>query len=338
MKGKVVDLSVQTYACRVVQKALEHILVDQQAELVKELESEVIRVAKDQNGNHVIQKIIELIDRRHINFVMDSFRGQVSQLSTHNYGCRVIQRILEHGSSEDKDSVMAEIHQSAHILIIDQYGNYVAQHVIHHGEPVHRSRMIGLVTDNAITFSKHKFASNVVEKAIEYGTPEERRLILDQIMALGTGDDPSQLQLIMKDQYGNYVIQKLLRVLDGSDQLRFAELMKPHVNTMKKTNPTRQTGTIERLLLDVTQPVPGMIGSVSGSVPGTAPVSPPLRVDVTSIAPTPSLTMEPNTPQSSSPPSTNASVPEEPLTDALIKSNLTSAHNAGPEVQVHDAN
>ncbi|WYZ40111.1 hypothetical protein EsH8_IV_000452 [Colletotrichum jinshuiense] len=291
MKGKVVDLSMQMYACRVVQKALEHVLVEQQAELVKELEPEILKVVKDQNGNHVVQKIIELVPRQYIDFIMDSFRGQVSQLAAHMYACRVIQRMLEYGTEQDKETILAELHNSTQVLITDQYGNYVVQHIIEHGQPEDRSRIIQLVIAQLVTLSKHKFASNVVEKCIQYGSAEERKGIREQIISQGS-DGTSSLQLMMKDQYGNYVIQKLLNQLEGGERDAFVEEMRPQFNTLRKTSTSRQLAAIDRLIY-ATQTPPSKSG---GS-----------QADTSSAAPTPVLTMEPNTPQSSSPPSTNAS-------------------------------
>lgn len=207
MKGKVVDLSIQVYACRVVQKALEHVLVEQQAELTRELEPEILRVIRDQNGNHVVQKIIELVPRQYIDFIMEAIRGQVTGLASHTYGCRVIQRMLEYGNETDKLDIMNELHSSSQILITDQYGNYVAQHVIQNGKTEDRDKIIQLVMAQLLTLSKHKFASNVVEKCIEHGTPEQRTAIRVQLTTVGN-DGTSPLQLMMRDQYGNYVIRK----------------------------------------------------------------------------------------------------------------------------------
>lgn len=55
------QLSLQMYACRVIQKALEYIDSNQRIELVLELSDSVLQMIKDQNGNHVIQKAIETI-------------------------------------------------------------------------------------------------------------------------------------------------------------------------------------------------------------------------------------------------------------------------------------
>ncbi|KAI8962751.1 ARM repeat-containing protein [Daldinia sp. FL1419] len=297
MKGKVAELSTQMYACRVVQKALEHVLVEQQHEIVEELKPDIMRIVKDQNGNHVIQKIIQMVPQQCIPFIMDAFQDQIESLASHNYGCRVIQRILEHGTEAEKKSLMTDLHTCAARLITDQYGNYVTQHIISHGEPEDRRQVIQLVLQKLIIYSKHKFASNVVEKSIEFGTTEDRRAIKSQITALHS-DGTSPLQPMMKDQFGNYVIQKLMQHLEGSDRDSFIEEMKPHFAVLKKYSTGRQITALDRLLS-------------ASSAPGSAATTSP-------TTPTPSLTMEQNSPESSSPPSTSASV-EESMDDKSSK-------------------
>ena len=207
MKNHVIELSLQMYGCRVVQKALEHVLADQQAELVKELQADVLKCVKDQNGNHVIQKAIERCPTDQVQFILDAFRMQVHTLATHPYGCRVIQRMLEYCTPVDQASVLKELFACAQMLIIDQYGNYVVQHVIQQGKPEDQAKLISMVTNQVLTLSKHKFASNVVERSISCGTTEQRQAIVAKIVALES-DGSSPLQLMMKDQYGNYVVRK----------------------------------------------------------------------------------------------------------------------------------
>jgi hypothetical protein len=93
METHVLTLAVQMYGCRVVQKALEHVLVDQQAAIIHELEGHVLRCVKDQNGNHVIQKAIECVPIEHIGFIIDAFHGQVYTLATHPVGL-LVSRLL----------------------------------------------------------------------------------------------------------------------------------------------------------------------------------------------------------------------------------------------------
>lgn len=80
-------------------QALEAIDLEQKAQLVHELDGNVMRCVRDQNGNHVIQKCIESIQTKKISFILSAFRGQVATLSMHPYGCRVIQVNLLHSLS-----------------------------------------------------------------------------------------------------------------------------------------------------------------------------------------------------------------------------------------------
>ncbi|KAL1640511.1 mRNA binding protein puf3 [Diplodia intermedia] len=243
MKGHVLGLSLQMYGCRVVQKALEHVLVDQQAEMVKELENNVIKCVRDQNGNHVIQKAIERVPAQHIQFIIDSFIGHVSTLSIHGYGCRVIQRMLEHCEEPARRAILSELHACAPTLIPDQYGNYVTQHIIEHGAPEDRAAIIEIVKNQLLAFAKHKFASNVVEKCLVFGNDDERRDIMMKICEKPkTGE--GTITTLIKDGYGNYVLQKLLDTLNAPDYMAFLECLQPEMNKAKKTLAGKQVQAV----------------------------------------------------------------------------------------------
>lgn len=46
--------------------------------IAKELEGNIMKCVKDQNGNHVIQKCIERMPADLIQFIIDSFHGEVT--------------------------------------------------------------------------------------------------------------------------------------------------------------------------------------------------------------------------------------------------------------------
>ncbi|KAM5437951.1 mRNA binding protein puf3 [Microsporum canis] len=244
MQGHIYSLSVQTYGCRTVQKALEHVLVEQQATMVKELEDSVMKCVTNQNGNHVIQKAIERVPNEHIRFIIDEFRGQIPRYATHTYGCRVIQRMLEHCPLADRLSILAEIHACTPSLISDQYGNYVIQHIIEFGEEADKNKIISIVLGQAVHFSKHKFASNVVEKSITFGTLEQR-LGITRILSAVNEKGEGPLLGLMRDQYGNYVIQKSLSVLEGSDYKMLVSRIMPLMPLLKKCSYGKQIAGIE---------------------------------------------------------------------------------------------
>ncbi|XVE99278.1 hypothetical protein REPUB_Repub03eG0184600 [Reevesia pubescens] len=231
--GHVLPLSLQMYGCRVIQKALEVVDVDQQTGMVAELDGSIMKCVRDQNGNHVIQKCIECIPQDRIQFIISAFYGQVVVLSTHPYGCRVIQRVLEHCDDiKTQQIIMDEIMQSVCTLAQDQYGNYVIQHVLEHGKPHEQSAIIRKLAGQIVKMSQQKFASNVVEKCLTFGGPEERQILVNEM--LGSTDENEPLQAMMKDQFGNYVVQKVLETCDDQNLELILSRIKVHLNGLKR--------------------------------------------------------------------------------------------------------
>ncbi|XP_076037610.1 pumilio homolog 2-like isoform X3 [Oratosquilla oratoria] len=237
IRGHVLPLALQMYGCRVIQKALECISPEQQKEIVRELDGHVLKCVKDQNGNHVVQKCIESVDPMALQFIINAFQGQVFTLSTHPYGCRVIQRILEHCTMEQTTPILEELHQHTEQLLQDQYGNYVIQHVLEHGKPEDKSKIVGVVQGAVLNLSQHKFASNVVEKCVTHATRSERAMLIEEclLQVCRYNDGPhSSLLMLMKDQYANYVVQKMIDVAEPAQRKMLVHKIRPHFSTLRK--------------------------------------------------------------------------------------------------------
>ncbi|XP_058538596.1 pumilio homolog 2 isoform X6 [Neofelis nebulosa] len=233
IRGHVLPLALQMYGCRVIQKALESISSDQQSEMVKELDGHVLKCVKDQNGNHVVQKCIECVQPQSLQFIIDAFKGQVFVLSTHPYGCRVIQRILEHCTAEQTLPILEELHQHTEQLVQDQYGNYVIQHVLEHGRPEDKSKIVSEIRGKVLALSQHKFASNVVEKCVTHASRAERALLIDEVCCQNDGAH-SALYTMMKDQYANYVVQKMIDMAEAAQRKIIMHKIRPHITTLRK--------------------------------------------------------------------------------------------------------
>lgn len=248
IQGHVLSLSLQMYGCRVVQKALEFVPGEYQAKLVAELDGHVLRCVKDQNGNHVIQKCIECVPSNVSAFVVESFKGQVYTLATHPYGCRVIQRIFEHGSEHHTRSLVDELHRFTSNLVQDQYGNYVIQHVLEKGPPADKHEIIEKIKGHVMEFSRHKFASNVVEKCISFGAKADRKALIDEVLQLAP-DGSFPLLTMMKDQFANYVVQRMLDVVEGDQKDLLLQQIKPHLPLLRRVTYGKHIITkVEKLL------------------------------------------------------------------------------------------
>lgn len=259
--GKMRKLSMQMYACRVIQKALEFIEPQQRIQLADELSGCVLVMIKDQNGNHVIQKAIERIPMVKLPYILDSLGGQIYHLSTHSYGCRVVQRLLEFGSENDQSRILAELKEFIPYLVQDQYGNYVIQHILQQGEAdsypemrATKQMIVDTVSENVVELSKHKFASNVVEKAVIYGSPAQKALIMSKILPHSEShardlEDTAPIILMMRDQFANYVVQKLVGVSEGQDKRLIVTAIRAYLDKLNKSDSmgNRHLASVEKL-------------------------------------------------------------------------------------------
>ncbi|KAJ7632638.1 armadillo-type protein [Roridomyces roridus] len=233
MAGSVLYLSSNLYGCRVVQKALECILPDQQTSIVRELEPHIMKCVKDSNGNHVIQKMIEHISPDRLLFV-SNFIGHVYELASHAFGCRVLQRCLQHLPAALTRPLLDELLNSHTVdLMQDHFGNYVIQFILENGVPEDRAAVANQLRGRMLAMARHKFASNVCEKALIHADSETRRLLIEEIIALKP-DGNSAIITLMKDQYGNYVLQRALGVVEGEQKEALVNALRPQLIILRK--------------------------------------------------------------------------------------------------------
>ncbi|KAL3945247.1 MAG: hypothetical protein SGBAC_000658 [Bacillariaceae sp.] len=254
-QGEMLELSLQI--CRVVQKALEKLDESALLNLLSEFHNNVLSCIHDQNGNHVIQKSIQVVSQmskaavangdaetaaffnEKIDFIVHDVLRNVASLSCHPYGCRVFQRILEHCVEPDKSRALDEIMKCHRTLLDDQYGNYVIQHVLQYGRHADREQILHFVLENGLlSLSRQKFASNVVEKLLKYGTDSQRKAvvremlkIVDETTATMSPNDIgcSVVLLMVRDAYANYVVQTTLDViLESQEKVHLLEELRSH--------------------------------------------------------------------------------------------------------------
>jgi mRNA-binding protein PUF3 len=65
------------YGCRVIQKAIEVIELDEIRAVLKEIKKDIRKCIEDQNGNHVVQKLIEKLPKGEHNEILKVIYGNV---------------------------------------------------------------------------------------------------------------------------------------------------------------------------------------------------------------------------------------------------------------------
>ena len=181
------------HRCRVIQKAIRCLPQEDVCQLVKEFHDQVLTFIDDPNGNHVIQRCIQVMSSLaktaansgnpdlaaslsdQMNFIIDDIVANFESLSTHRYGCRVVQRAIEHSVEEQKNVVLEKIISCHAKLVVDLYGNYVVQQVLACGSDEHQAAILKTLTEDGalLKLSKHKYASNVIETVLTTGQPHQ---------------------------------------------------------------------------------------------------------------------------------------------------------------------
>lgn len=227
--------------CRVIQKAIRCLAQEDVSKLILEFHDKVIPFTHDPNGNHVIQRSIQVMSSfakmeeaannpdiasslsDEMQFIIDDIVNNTESLSSHRYGCRVVQRAIEHCVDDQKNEVLEKIISCHKSLVVDQYGNYVIQQVLVCGSEDHLSAILKTLTENdaLLKFSKHKYASNVVEAILEHGKPDHKETILKSLLK-DTRDEKKGgyccVIELSKDSIANYVVNKAIEV--SKDELR----------------------------------------------------------------------------------------------------------------------
>ena len=129
--------------------------------------------------------------------------------------------------------LMKEIETASLALMQDQYGNYVIQWMIEKGDRTQRERLVDRVRGNVLRFSQHKYASNVVECCLQHGTPSQRHDLVKEIL---TKDEAgiTPLELMSKDPFANYVVQRILDNVDARQRVAVVNVIQSHAAHLKR--------------------------------------------------------------------------------------------------------
>eukprot|EP00656_Telonema_subtile_P054941 TRINITY_DN8335_c0_g2_i1.p1 TRINITY_DN8335_c0_g2~~TRINITY_DN8335_c0_g2_i1.p1 ORF type:complete len:497 (+),score=176.63 TRINITY_DN8335_c0_g2_i1:131-1621(+) len=210
-----VALSTHTYGCRVIQRAIEVAGREERAAMICTLEGRERALLSDANGNHVVQKCVQTAPQSNLSCtVVAMFAEDCFNLARDEYGCRIVQRMLEHCSPDQVAPILGSVLANVPALARNQYGNYVIQHLLVSGDQGTVAAIGRAVLPHVLEMSVHKYASNVVEKAL--AVPSLCPLVVQVVVAAhqeGTHDEnghDTALSALMKDQFGNYVVQKML--------------------------------------------------------------------------------------------------------------------------------
>ncbi|KAK3817753.1 MAG: armadillo-type protein [Benniella sp.] len=227
---ELVNISLNMHGTRAVQKMIEFLSTPQQiAIVVHALDSSVVTLIKDLNGNHVIQKCLNKFTSDDNQFIYNAISAHCVEVATHRHGCCVLQRCLDHASVMQKIQLVQEITFHALTLVQDPYGNYVVQYVLELQDSGFTDALIRRFIGNVCILSVQKFSSNVMEKCIRVAKPETRRFLIEEMI------NKARLDKLLRDSFANYVIQTSLDYADPIQRAQLVECIRPFLPAIRNT-------------------------------------------------------------------------------------------------------
>ena len=104
---------------------------EEEEELKKGIETHVIDLAFDQNGTHVLQKVLLCLKEENIDFIFLPIMKSLIDLSMDQNGLCVVKKIISKVQSHEKKLHIAQ-RLSEHVvqLVQSPYGNYAVQQAL----------------------------------------------------------------------------------------------------------------------------------------------------------------------------------------------------------------
>ncbi|KAH0795506.1 Pumilio-family RNA binding repeat containing protein [Histomonas meleagridis] len=203
--------------CRVLQKFIEFTTKPNISSIFDAVKPSFIPLCFSQNGNHIVQRFIESLPDR-TNEIIEAIEPHLFNLVVDNCGCRVIQRLFDRCPIDELENLVQEVLKCPEKLATNQYGNYVVQNILAAGKKEHISALIKSFRGHFYEFSIHKFASNVIEKCIRDATKDEQMEIFVEIIGDENHFLKDRILRMISDQFGNYVIQRIIE--NGSESMQ----------------------------------------------------------------------------------------------------------------------
>jgi hypothetical protein len=207
ISSSIINLSINNIGTYPIQAIIEQIESKKEKKIIIDSIKNSIQVlCYDTYGTHVLEKIISCFEEEFTEFIFNYVEKNFLNLSSHINGICIVKKILSLTNKKDIHNRLKKIIIENSIdLIQHTFGNYVLQIIIETWDLKEILEVLSCFYNKFTFLSMLKYSSNVVEKCIEKSEVILKEFI-NEICNNGKISD------IMKNNYGNYVIQKALKI------------------------------------------------------------------------------------------------------------------------------
>ncbi|CAH8489717.1 unnamed protein product [Schistosoma turkestanicum] len=210
-KDHVYSISTHSYGCRVIQRILEHCTPEQTTPILSELHQHTEALVKDQYGNYVIQHVLEHGKTEDKSRIVEHIKGRVAKLSVHKFASNVVEKAVANASRIERQLLINEVLEET--VSTDHL-------ILSNGQ---QSREFRMNNHNGDDENDDDDDDDDVDDGDDGGDGGDQRRTRSSVLVM-----------MMKDQFANYVIQKMLDVAEQPIRKELMTQIRPHLNILRK--------------------------------------------------------------------------------------------------------
>ena len=225
IKNSMLQFSCDSIGTYPIQTIIENLKSNSEKSIViNAIKSHIEELANNPYGCHVLEKLLNCIEEEYISFLYSYISDNFLKLAINSNGICLVKKILTFINKQNlHEKIKHLVKENAQGLIKHQYGNFVIQGIVESWNDYRE--IIELYKNNFISLSLEKYSSNVIERFIEKDE-EILNEFIDEIVK------SNRIYEIMKSNYGNYVIQKVIKLAKNENKNKIVFCAAKNINNL----------------------------------------------------------------------------------------------------------
>ena len=227
IEKSLVKLSSDGIGTYPIQTIIEHVgSKNEKNIIINALKDSIKELSFDAFGTHVLEKLLACFEEEYVTFIYNYIVDNFLELANNSNGICIVKKLLSFTHKKNlHDKLKIIVKENALQLISHPFGNFVIQVVVECWNDY--KDILYLFDKKYYSLSLEKYASNVVERCIE---KDENILnnYIEEIINI------NKICEVMKSNYGNYVIQKAIKLAKGEYKKKLVFNAAKDINKLKE--------------------------------------------------------------------------------------------------------
>ena len=225
IEKSLVKLSSHSIGTYPIQTMIEYVgSKNEKVIIISTIKNSIKELSIDPFGSHVIEKLLTCFEEEYISFIYDYVCDNFLSLAYNNYGICIVKKILSFTHKKNLHEKLKKlVKENAMHFVNHPYANFVIQVIIECWSDY--KEILDIFYKKYFYLSLEKYGSNVVERCLE----KDEILLnnyIDEII------NSNHIYEVMKSNYGNYVIQKAIKLSKGESKNRLVFNAAKNVNKL----------------------------------------------------------------------------------------------------------